>query len=36
MMWVLFLMIPVMGFVLIRVRRQRKTRETRGSQAKAA
>jgi hypothetical protein len=36
MMWALFAVIAAMGFVLVKVRRQRKIRESRGSQAKAA
>ena len=36
MMWVLFAVIAAMGFVLIKVRRNRKTRERGGSQAAAA
>jgi len=36
MMWVLFAVIAAMGFVLVKVRRQRKIRQTRGSHAAAA
>jgi hypothetical protein len=36
MMWVLLAVIAGMGFALIKVRRQRKIREARGSQAQAA
>ena len=36
MMWVLFAVIAAMGFVLVKVRRHRKVREGRGSQAAAA
>lgn len=36
MIWVLFAVIAGMGLALIKVRRQRKAREARGSQAAAA
>jgi hypothetical protein len=36
MMWVLLAVIAGMGFALVKVRRQRKIREARGSQAQAA
>jgi len=36
MMWALFAVIAAMGLVLVKVRRQRKIREARGSQAAAA
>ena len=35
MMWVLFAVIAAMGLALVKVRRQRKIREARGSQAAA-
>jgi len=36
MMWALFAVIAAMGLVLVKVRRQRKIREARGSHAAAA
>ena len=36
MMWALFAVIAGMGLVLVKVRRQRKTRESRGSNKAAA
>jgi hypothetical protein len=36
MMWMLLAVIAGMGFALIKVRRKRKMREARGSQAQAA
>jgi len=36
MMWALFAVIAAMGLVLVKVRRKRKIREARGSQAAAA
>jgi hypothetical protein len=35
MMWAFFAVIAVMGFALVKVRRQRKLREARGSHAAA-
>ena len=35
MMWALFAVIAAMGLALVKVRRQRKIREARGSQAAA-
>jgi hypothetical protein len=36
MMWAFFAVIAAMGLALVKVRRQRKSREARGSQAAAA
>ena len=36
MMWALFLVIAAMGLALVKVRRKRKIRESRGSHAQAA
>jgi hypothetical protein len=35
MMWVFLVVVAAMGLALVKVRRQRKTRESRGSQAAA-